>query len=159
MLPGDLLSFSGKGFIPTVIKLKTWSRVSHVGIVVFPGWMIEATTLGDRSGVFMSRINERTSNYNGRTWLQKLKLEYRLKADIHAMQRFLVAQDGKRYDIFQAICSALIWRNKEDFRQLFCSELVAAGLEKAGIWSGNCSEMTPVDITRLDCYSEPLGIS
>jgi len=157
MLPGDLLAFSGRGLIPTIIKIKTWSRISHVGIVIYPGWMIEATTLGDKSGVFISDINDRIRNYNGRIWLQKLKLEYRLKADIHAMQRFLVAQNGKQYDVFQAVCSALIWRNKEDFRQLFCSELVAAGLEKAGIWSGNCSEMTPVDITRLDCYSEPIS--
>ncbi len=45
--------------------------------------------------------------------------------------------------------------NKEDFNKFFCSELIAAGLEKAGATgSVNASEVTPIDLCRWCIYQD-----
>lgn len=45
--------------------------------------------------------------------------------------------------------------NKEDFSRFFCSELVAAGLERAGVTgSVNASEVTPIDLCRWSIYED-----
>ena len=44
--------------------------------------------------------------------------------------------------------------NREDFSRFFCSELVAAGLEKAGtVGTVNASEVTPIDLCRWNIYA------
>lgn len=43
--------------------------------------------------------------------------------------------------------------SEEDFSDLFCSEMVAAGLEAGGvIVSLNCSEVTPFDLFRFAIF-------
>jgi hypothetical protein len=45
--------------------------------------------------------------------------------------------------------------NQEDFSRFFCSELVAAGLEKAGtVGTVNASEVTPIDLCRWNIYEK-----
>ena len=45
--------------------------------------------------------------------------------------------------------------NREDFSRFFCSELVAAGLEKAGtVGPVNASEVTPIDLCRWKIYAD-----
>jgi hypothetical protein len=46
-------------------------------------------------------------------------------------------------------------KNEENFDKLFCSELVAAGLEAAGtIGKVNSSEVTPIDLCRWKIYEK-----
>jgi hypothetical protein len=80
---------------------------------------------------------------------------------------FLFNQKGKDYDMPQAIKSALDLLdklpfgingptlNKEDFSKFFCSELVAAAFEQAGVTGPiNSSEVTPIDLCRWRIYQD-----
>lgn len=80
---------------------------------------------------------------------------------------FQQAQDRIRYDLKQALKSAADATdelpfglhgpgyNREDFSRFFCSEPVAAGLEKAGsVGAINASEVTPIDLCRWNIYGE-----
>ncbi|HSO20199.1 MAG TPA: hypothetical protein VLT88_12105, partial [Desulfosarcina sp.] len=73
--------------------------------------------------------------------------------------------ERKGYDVSQALLSAVDaldelpfglhgpGYNREDFSRFFCSELVAAGLEKAGsVGAVNASEVTPIDLCRWNIY-------
>ena len=87
--------------------------------------------------------------------------------DTKAFFDFLFLQNRKPYDMPQAVKSAVDLlddlpfdirgpsNNKEDFSKFFCSELVAAGLEKAGVTGNiNASEVTPIDLCRWNIYEE-----
>jgi hypothetical protein len=80
---------------------------------------------------------------------------------------FKQAKDRKPYDMPQAIKSSLDvldnlpfglhgpGYNSEDFSKFFCSELVAAGLEKANaVGSVNASEVTPIDLCQWKIYEK-----
>ena len=158
ILPGDVLAFSGKGKFSDLIKWATGSVVSHVGIVINNvvafNQVVEAATINGFSGVSTNFLYKRILEYDGELWWLPLKPEVRKKLDIAAMQKFLLAQDGKKYDLPQAIAAGLaLIKNEEDFSEMFCSEIVAAALEVGGIVSLNASEMTPIDVCKLDIYN------
>ena len=79
---------------------------------------------------------------------------------------FNQAQARKGYDVPQALKSAIDnldelpfglhgpGYHREDFSRFFCSELVVAGLEKAGtVGSVKASEVTPIDLCRWKIYA------
>jgi hypothetical protein len=79
--------------------------------------------------------------------------------------RFMFTQKDKEYDISQAIKAGVYILdiltfdlkgptiNQEDFGKLFCSELVAVGLKKAGVLPMiNASGVTPIELCRLNIY-------
>lgn len=175
MKPGDVLAFGGKGHCSELIKLATFSTVSHVGIVLqtqvlddqtsrFFNQVIEATS----DGVGISRLSDMLSHYDGEVWWLPLKKDIRNQSfDTKAFFDFLFLQNRKPYDMPQAVKSAVDLlddlpfdirgpsNNKEDFSKFFCSELVAAGLEKAGVTGNiNASEVTPIDLCRWNIYEE-----
>jgi hypothetical protein len=79
---------------------------------------------------------------------------------------FCLHQEGKPYDTPQAIKSAVdvfdksallggVTYNIEDFSKFFCSELVAAALEAAGVIKKiNASEVTPIDLCMFTLYAK-----
>jgi len=180
MLPGDVIAFGGKGHFSEIIKFATFSEVSHVGTILqtkisedtsdrFFNNIIESTSLNGFNGVSVSRLSDRLS-YNGEIWWLPLRKDLRLN---HFNQQkffdflFNQAKERKEYDMPQAIKSALDaldnlpfgvhgpTYNKEDFSKFFCSELVAAGLEEAGVIGKiNASEVTPIDLCRWNIYEE-----
>jgi hypothetical protein len=179
MKPGDVIAFGGKGNFSEIIKFATFSDVSHVGVILqtkiadddtgrFFNQIIESTSLNDFNGVNISRFSDRFDTYKGDMWWLPLKKSIR-KNKFHQKKfyDFLFNEAKKRtpYDMPQAIKSALDaldtlpfgmhgpGYNSEDFSKFFCSELVAAGLEKAGaVDSVNASEVTPVDLCRWKIY-------
>lgn len=181
MLPGDVIAFGGKGHFSEVIKFATFSDISHIGVILqtkvfdyqterFFNQIIESTSLNGFNGVNISRFSDRENSYNGDLWWLPLKDEIRQKPfDQEAFYNFLFrqAKDRKPYDLPQAIKSALDvvdklpfgihgpTYNKEDFSKFFCSELVAAGLERAGATGTiNASEVTPIDLCRWNIYQD-----
>lgn len=176
MEPGDVIAFSGKGNISEVIKLFTKSAVSHVGVVFqtkqvndpdpdrFMNTLMESNSLDAASGVVMTRLSDRVCNYDGKLWWLPLSKEVRKRMDLRTFFDFLVKQEGKAYDTKQAIKCALdelddvpflkaLTYNKEDFSKFFCSELVAAALEDAGVINNiNASEVTPIDLCSFNIY-------
>jgi len=109
-------------------------------------------------------MSDRIEEEKGAVWWLPLSGEVREKMDFEVFYDFLVKQKGIPYDIPQAVKSAVdvfdkfpilkeLTYNQEDFGKWFCSELVAAGLERAGaIKSLNCSEVTPINLCRFKLF-------
>lgn len=179
MKPGDVIAFGGKGHFSEIIKFATFSDVSHVGVILqtkitdddtgrFFNQIIESTSLNGFNGVNISRFSDRNNTYEGEMWWLPLKKSIRKnKFNQKKFYNFLFnqAKERKAYDMPQAIKSALDaldtlpfgmhgpGYNSEDFSKFFCSELVSAGLEKAGaVGSVNASEVTPIDLCRWKIY-------
>lgn len=176
MQPGDVIAFSGKGDVSEIIKLFTKSEVSHVGVVFktkqvndtepdrFMNTLMESTSLNGSSGVLMTLLSDRVKNYHGNLWWLPLSAASRKKLKIVEFFDFLVKQEGKSYDTKQAIKSAIdalddipflrgLNYNKEDYSKFFCSELVTAALEYAGVINNvNSSEVTPIDLCNFNIY-------
>ena len=181
MQPGDVIAFGGKGHFSEIIKFATRSDVSHVGVILqtkvvddtedrFFNQIIESTSLHGFNGVVISRFSDRLATYEGELWWLPLQKKVRKESfDQKAFYDFLFkqAKDRKPYDMPQAIKSSLDaldslpfglhgpGYNSEDFSKFFCSELVAAGLEKANaVGSVNASEVTPIDLCRWKIYGK-----
>lgn len=176
MQPGDVIAFGGSSAFSQIIKFVTFSDVSHVGVILktqiaqgtsgqFFNQIIEST---GKKGVSVSRFSQVLEDYDGDVWWLPLSEQLREnKFDVSAFFDFLYNQASKNleYDLPQALTSAvdviekLMWgssdagHNKEDFSKFFCSELVAAGLEKANaVDCINASEVTPIDLCRWNIY-------
>lgn len=176
MRAGDVIAFGGKGEFSEIIKLATFSDVSHVGVILqtqvkndsddhFFNQIIESTSLNGFNGVNISRFSDRLQTYEGELWWLPLSEVVREKINIKKFYDFLFnqAKQRKPYDMPQAIKSALdaldsftgSTYNTEDFSKFFCSELVASGLEVGGaVGSVNTSEVTPIDLCMWNIYSE-----
>ena len=162
MKPGDVIAFSGQKLHSNAIKIFTDSIVSHVGVIFSPkppfNRVAEATT----SGVTITKLSERVCNYGGKMWWLPLSKAARGKLDLQKFSNFLLRNEGKPYDIWQAIGAGVdvldklgITRNREDFEEFFCSELVAGALEKGGVIANiNASEVTPIDLCRFNIYAK-----
>lgn len=180
MKPGDVIAFGGKGHFSEIIKMATFSPVSHVGTILqtkivpeygdgdsrFFNQIIESTSLDGFNGVNISRFSDRLNTYDGDIWWLPLKESVRSRMSEKKFYNYLfnLAKNRVPYDMPQAIKSALdlfdglpfsMTSNKEDFSKMFCSELVASGLEESGaINSVNCSEVTPIDLCRWNIYED-----
>ena len=181
MQPGDVIAFGGKGHFSELIKFSTFSSVSHVGVILqtraidddtdrFFNQIIESAAINDFSGVSVSRFSDRINLYDGELWWLPLRKEVRDNSfDGKKFFNFLFNQARLRkpYDLPQAITSAIDaldtlpfgingpGYNREDFSKFFCSELVAAGLEIAGVVENvNSSEITPIELCRWSIYED-----
>lgn len=172
MLPGDVIAFSGRGLVSSLIKLGTRHPVSHVGIVFHSGTLsrkdrayqvllIEAILSG---GVTISRLSEVVRTYPGQVWWLPLSAFVRESCDPLALMDTLLGLQDRRYDFWQALVAPLAaivrpgssWNARQALKRLFCSELVAQGLKAAGILPANLSirAMTPAAVCRLSIYGE-----
>jgi hypothetical protein len=181
MKPGDVIAFGGKGHFSELIKFATRADVSHLGVILqtrvvdddtgrFFNQIIESTSLHGFNGVIVSRLSDRLDAYEGEIWWLPLNDGLRQeKFDSVSFYNFLFNQARlrKAYDVPQALRSAVDalddlpfglhgpGYNREDFSRFFCSELVAAGLEKAGtVGPVNASEVTPIDLCRWNIYAD-----
>jgi hypothetical protein len=186
ILPGDVVAFSGLNNFSDVIKWATAATVSHVGIVYQTSVILddqgqknlvvdlmESTFLhrdpeSGRStgGVQRTRLCGHLESYHGHVWWLPLSGEARRELNVERLVRFLNEQNGKAYDVPQAVRSALdhldglpllggVTRNEEDFSRFFCSELVTAALEAGGVLPCiNASEVTPIDLCTFRLYDD-----
>jgi len=165
MQPGDLIGFSGNGLISSVIKLITQSDISHVGVIlksrlndssVTVNQLIESTSLGDGyAGVQIKRMSRYIRTYPGNIFWYQLTKESRSKLNIPKMFNFLLSHKNKKYDTPQAILSVLdlMPDSKEDFSEMFCSELTSGGYEAGNLIAEiNCSEVTPADQVDMKLF-------
>jgi len=116
--------------------------------------------LQDFSGVTINRLSDRLRAYDGEVWWLPVRLaDERVKQFLH----FLFAQDGKPYDMPQALLAGLDALDfggngptaaTEDYSRLFCSELVAGAFKACGLIDDNInpSEVTPIDLCRMPIY-------
>ena len=166
MRPGDVIAFGGDSLLSKAIQTVTKSPVSHVGIImqteisdgIFVNQIIESNgKKKGNTGVQVWRMSERVEEYDGNIWWLPMFVNFDRKKFIG----FCLSQVGKKYDAPQAIGSAIDFLpdQQEDLDKLYCSELVAAALENAGILKNiNASEMTPADVVNFDIYKAPVQI-
>ena len=180
MKTGDVIAFSGKGQFSDLIKWKTKSNISHVGMVLDTNMsmgigrsvmLIESTTLINspdavtksmRKGVQMQWLSSRLHSYDGEAYwhplLDPIPREKRL-----VMQHWLRSTHKNQipYDTVQAMGAgmdffdSLGFANETDLSKLFCSELVTKALQIAGVIDGgiNPSEQTPADVLKFPCFT------
>lgn len=175
--PGDIIAFSGKTYVDEIIKFTTRSNVSHIGIVLKSSdlpynknlecdenQIMEALF----SSVIINCLENRIENYDGAIWWLPLKESIRTKMNIKKYYDFILQQQSKKYDIPEAIKSAIdifdkfpfcllkkFTYNIEDISKVFCSELATAALEESGaIANINASEVTPIDLCMFNIYKE-----
>ena len=173
MKPGDVIAFAGRSPLSKFIRLVTMSRISHVGTILKSqvgdmemNQLIESTEVNGFCGVNISRFSDRLDAYDGE--LYWLPLRDDLNFDVTTFYRFLFdkAQKRHKWDALQALKSGFdffddsdlldfLTGNEEDMSKIYCSELVAAGLEAAGtIPNINCSEVTPIDLCRWSLFKD-----
>lgn len=185
MKTGDVISFSGKGRTSNLIKWRTGSDISHVGMVMETEFnnafgqrvlIIESTSLNNIpdiktgefiKGVQMQQLSKRLDSYDGQAYWHKLNTPLSCSGE-RKMLQWLSTQHNKKvpYDTFQAIGAGADFFDKfgivnaPDFSSLFCSELVCKALQLAGIVSDmvNPSEETPADVVRYECLDRRVQI-
>ncbi|KKP40322.1 MAG: hypothetical protein UR30_C0005G0103 [Candidatus Peregrinibacteria bacterium GW2011_GWC2_33_13] len=167
---GDMIAFKkGKNFVAAVIHLFTNSDVNHVGIIVklyngighdFP-FIIEANPddveysflprkmKDDKDEIFVYRLTD--ENYK------------KLNENLDSFYQFMNEQIGKAYDFPQAIETVIKTVTKDSYATFFCSKLVGAIYQHAGIitpemlkkYGFKCvSELTPADCCKLPIFKD-----
>ena len=172
MKPGDIIAFGGESFISSTIKHATNSNVSHVGVVLQARLLIDGNPQSgffnqvvesSYEGVRFTRLSGIAKAYDGELWWLPLSAASRKKLNVQEFFNFLLHHEGRPYDLRQAIKAGVdpahdlfrLTRNQENFEKLFCSELVAGALEAGGLLDKiNASEVTPIDLCRLNIYAE-----
>lgn len=170
--PGDVIGFSGGGFLSTVIKLGSFaspfSGISHVGIVSQARGhgvlLFESTSMEDLpcditgkriAGVQAHNLDAVVNSYAGRAYHYSL-YRYLYRHESSRLTTFLMQLVGTRYDRDGAIHSGgLLYgainalTRGQDLSALFCSELVAAALATVGVLhTENASRWNPTLLVR-----------
>lgn len=156
---GDIILFSGKGFISDSIRLFTFSKWSHVGMVLRqPEYnfvlLWESTTLSNlkdiedgkaKRGVQLVNLRERLGTYDGEVAirpLQNINIDDnpRLKQALIDFKVEVHNRPFEKYwfDRFEFLKSTLdglgkFTENHEDLSSIFCSELVAETYHRIGL--------------------------
>jgi hypothetical protein len=176
---GDLLGFSGDGWLSAGINLATygipyWS-LSHVGIVgeykgrtlLFESCLEDADPCEIKGKVFSGTqahtIESRLTDYHGKIWHYPL---YRSLYDFERkrLNRFLRDTTGIPYDeigAFRAGGIGFSWLEsllrEADLSSLFCSEWCAAAHSTIGIFqTDNASRWSPNKLVRHERRQEIL---
>jgi hypothetical protein len=165
---GDIVLFSGKGAISHGIKLFTFSKWSHVGIVLrLPDadtvFLWESTTLSNladvidgkkKKGVQLVLLSDRIRTYDGDASIRHLQ---NFQIDDNKYKKLMALRKSFRNKPYEKSEIELIksaydgpWgHNEEDLSSLFCSELVAETYQCLGLISNKLSsnEFTPRDFS------------
>lgn len=170
---GDVIAFGGAYLESRMIKKASGGVVSHIGIVLRSRFdaqindtvveVMEANhdeQYPDLNGVVLSRLTDRIPFYKGDIWILRLADAYRSSIDIREMEKFLVGELGKEYDMKTRWRAAIDWfdrwgvsHNPENLQSYFCSELIAAAYKYCGAMPDiNPSEINPTDIIRWQIY-------
>lgn len=147
---GDIVLFSGKGLISTIIKIFTFSKWSHCGIIIadddkydFP-LLYESThdntlvglDLGLRhSGVQIVSFEERLNSYNGHVAIRRvINPDYSQRSSLRLYRAKIKGTPFEENKI-QMMAAASVFsflRKGQDLNGIFCSEHVAEAYKALG---------------------------
>ena len=173
MLPGDIIGFSGRGFLSDLINVATYGvpryGLSHVGII--GEWrdelyLFESTTLDDEecailgkriNGVQAHPIERRITNYDGKVWHYPLCRELSQDESL-SLSGFLFWALGLPYDNIGAFRSGGLGFSfvesllrPANLSSIYCSELAAAAHHHIGrLKTYNVSRFNPNRFVRLE---------
>ena len=139
---GDIIVFSGRGAISSIIQMASRSRWSHVGMVIRPPGsditlLAESTTLSDlqdidtgehRSGVQVVELSARIRAYDGDAiGFRHVDLPRgpRFERAIHRTRQRFVGSEYEKNRIQLAGAALEFLQNEADASTLFCSEYLA----------------------------------
>ena len=119
MRRGDVIAFGGKELFSTIVKGVTGSEtVTHVGIIVqsqyaplseneeereFINKIMESGKSDGRICIVERQLSKRVQDYNGEMWWLRLREDIRERINPHDFTQFVFMQQGKPYDLPQAI--------------------------------------------------------
>lgn len=164
---GDLVFFSGNGFVSRFIRFVTWSPYSHVAIVLRQEddrvVLMESTSIGGGfRGVQKSYLSERLQDYDGQADVKFLSLEQYPYLRISEGIKFLEKCEGKPYDTKGALWAGLgqLFRipGKTRLDALFCSELADAFFCACGLVYGNDRTPTPEELAERSLFRRSVHI-
>ncbi len=168
---GDIVLFSGKGGMSSLIRAFTDSEVSHEGMVIRHRnidqvELYESTTLSNLTkfkGVQIVSLRDRILTYKGEIWIRRLHgFDFNTKRK-QQLNHFIAEHKGKHYEknMFEMLGSSCRWiYNRPDMSTIFCSELIAALWMTWGILSTGlpANEYTPADFAiRPDSVTYGIG--
>lgn len=165
---GDIVLFSGKGPISSLIKLTSFSKWSHVGIVIKSDeWdtllLWESTTLSKtkdfidgklKSGVQIVALSDRIAQFDGEVCARRLitgNIDDYMKQQLAKLRKQLKNKpyEKDKIELVKSVLDLgiLFKENVEDLSSVFCSELVAEALKVMGILKDNhpSNEYVPKD--------------
>lgn len=157
---GDLIAFSGVGFISEVIKRATdrpRNLVSHVGVMVTPTLLAEATTLNGENGVVLVNLEYKFESYPGEIYGCRLKKEIGKHLGQSKFIERLMAVDGQPYSKLQAVLS--LFRAGKDLHNWgsswYCSKLAADAYQAGGLVPPSINTaVTPSELTKWPIFDE-----
>lgn len=163
---GDIVLFSGAGPLSFGIKMGTFSKWSHVGMVVRIEeldmvCLWESTTLSNlndietnrpNKGVQLVSLQDRIKTYEGDVAIRHLcDFEFGV-AEKECLKECRQEFKGLPYERneLELLHAAFIFQNKEDLSSLFCSELVAETYQRLGLLDEDkpSNEYIPADFAE-----------
>ena len=166
---GDLVLFAGRGLVSATIKYSTFSKWSHVGMIInMPEYdfvtVWESTTLSKamdlethapRSGVQLVPLSARVRTYNGEIAVRQLEGLEPNHIDVNGLMELRKEVSRRPYEqskleLIKSAYDGPFGHNEEDLSSLFCSELVAEAYQRMGLLSEQkpSNEYTPADFSQ-----------
>jgi uncharacterized protein YycO len=121
LLPGDVLLYNRQGFYNTLIRIKTWSVVSHVAVVLDGFTMVES-----RNG---KGVGAYDINLDGLYCVLRPKR----RIDIDAAYAWFETVNGQGYDWIGLLAFASAKFQGKENGKMFCSEFAARFLRAGGL--------------------------
>ena len=168
---GDLIAFSGRGFISSIIKLVTMSQISHVGIAIvgdsaFMGKVVCVAEVRMKIGVQINLLRPRLEEYKGKIWVYPLKEELIIDQELALVAAIRKEHTEKiKYNYKQAAKAAIDifddagFEAKENKKENICSGFVARHYKGIKIIDEaiNFAEIVPGELLDFPCVDRLSG--
>lgn len=116
--PGDTLLYADRSLISWAIRIKTWSRASHIEVFVGAGRVIAARAQGSHFYPFEEK-------HLIEVWRPKQTVDM-----MTALKWFCKEAEGQRYDVFGLFRFFALGKQSKD--KQFCSELATRFYRNGG---------------------------
>lgn len=181
--PGDVIAFGGSGWVSELIKLSMRAPVSHTGVILTgrsagraDPEFVESTMYRERGQlrlrVRIASFQSVWRTYQGTAWWLPLRNCVRTEAlDAARFDSFLRGHRGMPFDLpggagillremWEQVRDLIVGDDQESFLQrdrdlqfFFCSELVAAAFQDAGLAPRvSPNDVSPIDLCRWNMY-------
>jgi len=140
-----IAQYKGTSFVSRAIKFVTWGRYSHTAIILADDIIVEAWQGSNSVRIIKSLSNGHKPGTHIDIYSVRMGAEQE-----RVFRQFVLDQVGKKYD-FWGIAGFLRRKDLQRGESWFCSELFAAGCEKAGVHllnNARPSQVSPSMVTR-----------